>query len=43
MLVDSSDSAQAIVGPKDEVESAGLRHVSDAARAYAGRKQVRTD
>ena len=30
MLVDLTDSAQAIVDPKDAAESAGLRYVSDA-------------
>lgn len=30
MFVDSADSAQAIVEPKDAAESAGLRYVSDA-------------
>ena len=30
VLVDSADSAQAIVDPKDAAESAGLRYVSDA-------------
>ena len=29
MLVESADSAEAIVDPKDAAESAGLRHVSD--------------
>jgi DNA topoisomerase-1 len=30
LLVESADSAQAIVDPKDAAESAGLRYVSDA-------------
>jgi DNA topoisomerase I len=39
LLVNSTDSAPAIVEPKDAAESAGLRYVSDA-RPGIGRKKA---
>src|SRR3954462_7148416 len=38
LLVDSSDSAQAIVDPKDAAESVGLRHVSDGRPGFRRKK-----
>src|SRR6516165_9592640 len=41
LLVESADSAQAIVDPKDAAESAGLRYVSDARPGIRRKKRGR--